>query len=138
MKPVLSRLTVLALAVALWGGAALAQDTAAPAPQGAAEDNMLNMLTMRAGAEMSEADRGYMKAMQAMQQTLMKTDMSGDASGDFLRIMIPHHQSAVAMVDVLLQQKDVDPDVRQMAEKMRAGQMKDIGEMQKKLETYGK
>lgn len=134
-----TRLTFLACATALAGGTALAQEgTNPPAQQSIADESMLNMLTMRAGAEMSEADRGYMKAMQAMQQTLMKTEMTGDPSGDFLRMMIPHHQSAVAMVDVLLQQKDIAPDVRAMAEAMRAAQMKEIGEMQKALEAYGR
>ena len=121
-----TRLTFLACATALAGGAALAQEgTNPPAQQSIADESMLNMLTMRAGAE-------------AMQQTLMKTEMTGDPSGDFLRMMIPHHQSAVAMVDVLLQQKDIAPDVRAMAEAMRAAQMKEIGEMQKALEAYGR
>lgn len=129
----------LTVILAMWGGASHAQDTSPqPAPLAAAEDSMLNMLTMRAGAEMSEADRGYVKAMQTMQQTLLKTEMSGDPSGDFLRMMIPHHQSAIDMVDVLLQQKDIDPEVRKMAEKMKAAQTREIAEMQKKLETYTK
>lgn len=118
-------------------GIVLADDTASLATQqGAAEDSMLSMLTMRPGAEMSEADRGYMKAMQAMQQTLMKTEMTGDPGGDFARVMIPHHQSAIAMVDVLLAQKDVDPDIRQMAESMRAAQAREITEMQAWLEKH--
>ena len=97
---------------------------------------MLGMLTMKPGADMSEADRGYMKSMQTMQQNVMKTEMSGNASGDFVRMMIPHHQSAIDMIDVLLAQKDVDPDIRKMAEKMRADQAKEIVEMQKWLEAH--
>lgn len=139
MTRTVTGLSALAFAAALAVGTALAEaETAPPAPESGAQESMLNMLSMRAGTEMSEADRGYMKAMQTMQQTLMKTEMTGDPSGDFLRIMIPHHQSAVAMVDVLLQQKDVDPAVRDMAENMRAEQMKEIGEMQKRLESYPK
>jgi uncharacterized protein (DUF305 family) len=135
----MTRLTAIAAALALLAGAATAQDTSPqPAPQAAVEDSMLNMLTMRPGAEVSEADRGYVKAMQTMQQTLLKTEMTGDPSGDFLRMMIPHHQSAIAMVDVLLQQNDIDPDVKKMAEKMKAAQAKEIAEMQKRLETSGK
>jgi uncharacterized protein (DUF305 family) len=103
----------------------------------AAEDSMLGMLTMRPGGEASEADRGYVKAMQTMQQTLMKTEMSGTAGGDFLRVMIPHHQSAIDMIDVLLTQKDVDPETRKMAEGMRAAQAKEIVEMQAWLEKHG-
>ena len=43
-----------------------------------------------------------------------------------------------AAIDVLLQQKDTAPEVRAMAEAMRAAQMKEIGEMQKALEAYGR
>lgn len=133
----MNRLAAAALSLALFVVPAWADDVPDPATQqSAAEDTMLGMLTMKAGAEMSEADRGYMKSMQAMQQTLMKIEMTGDASGDFVRMMIPHHQSAIDMVDVLLAQKDVDPEVRKMAEAMRAAQAKEIVEMQKWLEKH--
>ena len=134
MKPAA---VVLGLVLALQASPALADDVPDPAAQqSAAEDSMMGMLSMKAGAEMSEADRGYMKAMQAMQQTLMKTEMSGDASGDFVRMMIPHHQSAIDMIDVLLAQKDVAPEIARMAEAMRAAQAREIVEMQKWLDAH--
>ena len=68
----------------------------------------------------------------------MKMEMTGDPGGDFLRMMIPHHQSAVAMVDVLLQQTDIDPVIRKMAEKMKADQNKEIDEMQAWLAAHQK
>lgn len=133
----MNRLAVTMLVLALGGGGAWADDVADPAAQqSAAEDSMLGMLTMKAGVEMSEADRGYVKAMQAMQQTLMKTEMTGRADSDFLRMMIPHHQSTIDMVDVLLAQKDVDPEIRKMAEAMRAAQAKEIVAMQAWLEAH--
>lgn len=132
----MNRITLAALCITLACGAAFADDVADPAAkESVAEDSMLGMLTMKAGAEMSEADRGYMKSMKAMQQTLMKTEMSGDPSADFVRVMIPHHQSAIEMIDVLLAQKDVDPEIRKMADNMRAAQAKEIVEMQKWLEA---
>lgn len=136
----MTRLAVLTVCLACAclpaSGPALADDALDPAAQqSAAEDSMLGMLTMKPGAEMSEADRGYIKAMQTMQQVLMKTEMSGNADADFLRTMIPHHQSAIDMVDVLLAQKDVDPAVRKMAEEMRAAQAREIVAMQKMLES---
>ena len=131
------RIAAASFALALFAMPVQADDVADPAAQqSAAEDSMLGMLTMKPGADMSEADRGYMKSMQTMQQNVMKTEMSGNASGDFVRMMIPHHQSAIDMIDVLLAQKDVDPDIRKMAEKMRAEQAKDIVEMQKWLEAH--
>lgn len=135
----MTRFLVLAATLLVMAVPGHAQDQPSPPPPAsAAEDSMLGMLTMKPGAEMSEADRGYMKAMQTMQQTLMKIEMSGDPSGDFLRMMIPHHQSAIDMVDVLLQQKNIDPGVKEMAEKMKAAQQKEIAAMQKRLESYGK
>jgi uncharacterized protein (DUF305 family) len=131
------RIAAASFALALFAMPVQADDVADPAAQqSAAEDSMLGMLTMKPGADMSEADRGYMKSMQTMQQNVMKTEMSGNASGDFVRMMIPHHQSAIDMIDVLLAQKDVDPDIRKIAEKMRADQAKDIVEMQKWLEAH--
>ena len=132
----MNRIAAIAFSLAVMALPATADGTDPAAQQSAAEDSMLGMLTMKPGAELSEADRGYMKAMQTMQQTLMKIEMSGDASGDFVRMMIPHHQSAIDMIDVLLAQKDVDPEIRDMAEKMRAAQAKEIVAMQKWLETH--
>lgn len=135
----MNRPAVTALSLMLMAWPAAADDPVDPAAQqNAAEDSMLGMLTMKAGAEMSEADRGYMKAMQTMQQTLMKIEMTGDASGDFVRMMITHHQSAIDMIDALMAQKDIDPEIREMAERMRAAQAKEIVEMQAWLEKHPK
>ncbi|MFO1132705.1 MAG: DUF305 domain-containing protein [Hyphomicrobiales bacterium] len=135
----MNRPAVTALSLMLMAWPAAADDLVDPAAQqNAAEDSMLGMLTMKAGAEMSEADRGYMKAMQTMQQTLMKIEMTGDASGDFVRMMITHHQSAIDMIDALMAQKDIDPEIREMAERMRAAQAKEIVEMQAWLEKHPK
>ena len=92
----------------------------------------------RSRAEMSEADKGYMKAMQTMQASMMKTEMTGDPGADFARMMIPHHQSAVDMAEVLLQQKDVDPAIRAMAEKMKKEQTREIGELKDWLDQHPK
>ncbi len=123
-----------ALALSMLAAPALAQEEQTPADA----NSMMGMMTMRPGMEMSEADRGYTKAMQTMQQSMMKMEMSGDASGDFARMMIPHHQSAIDMVDVLLAQKDVDPEIKEMAEKMKKDQTEEIGKLQKWLETHPK
>lgn len=128
--------TVFAAALSLFllGGPVLAQEQE-PAAEA---ESMMGMMTMRPGMEMSEADRGYMKAMQTMQQNMMKMEMTGDPSGDFARMMIPHHQSAIDMADVLLAQKDVDPELKKMAEKLKDDQTKEIAEFQKWLEAHAK
>lgn len=125
------------MSLALFAMPALAQEQATPVPA-AMEESMMSMLNMRPGMEMSEADRGYMKAMQDMQQDMMKMQMTGDPSGDFARMMIPHHQSAIAMVDVVLAQKDVDPEMRKKAEKMKTEQAKEVGELKAWLEKHEK
>jgi len=130
-------LATLGLSAMLLCSPAVADEVASPAVQeGAAADSMLGMMTMKAGAEMSEADRGYLKAMRTMQQNMMKTEMTGNASGDFARMMIPHHQSAIDMVDVLLAEKDIDPDIRSMAQHMREQQAKEIAELQAWLRRH--
>lgn len=129
-----------AILLLILGASRAGADEAPPDPatrECLAEDSMLGMLTMKPGAEASEADRGYMKAMQTTQQTLMKTEMSGSSGGDFLRVMIPQHQSSIDMIDVLLAQKDVTPEIRKIAEIMRAAQAKQIVEMQALLEKQG-
>ena len=77
-----------------------------------------------------------MQAMQKMHQSMMTMQMTGDATGDFVRMMIPHHQSAIDMSKVLLQQKDVDPEIKAMAEKIIADQQKEIDIFQKWLENH--
>ena len=55
------RIAAASLALALLALPVHADDVADPAAQqSAAEDSMLGMLTMKPGADMSEADRGYM------------------------------------------------------------------------------
>ena len=131
------RLAAAGFSLAIFATAALADEAPDPTAQrSAAEDSMLGMLTMKAGADVSEADRGFMKAMQTMQQVLMKTEMSGNASGDFVRMMIPQQQSTIDMIDALLAEPGTDPDIRKMAERMRADRVKDIVEMQRWLEAH--
>ena len=131
------KLPVALLSLLLLAVPVAAEDKEA-AEAAASPETLLGMMTMKPGAEMSEADRGYMKSMQTMQQSMMTTGMSGDPGGDFARVMIPHHQSAIDMVDVLLAQKDVDPAIRKMAEKMKKDQAGEIAAMKAWLEKHQK
>ena len=93
-------------------------------------------MMMKPGMQMSEADRGFMGAMQTMGQSMMKMEMTGDPSADFARMMIPHHQSAIDMSQVLLQQKDVDPEIKAMAEKIIKAQKSEIAKFQAWLKKH--
>jgi hypothetical protein len=90
-------------------------------------------MPMMGGRTVSAADAGYMQAMQKMQQNMMTLQMTGDATGDFVRMMIAHHQGAIDMAKVLLQLKDVSPEIRPMAEKIIADQQKEIESFQQWL-----
>ena len=93
-------------------------------------------MMMKPGMQMSEADKGYMAAMQNMGQGMMKMEMTGDPSGDFVRMMIPHRQSAIDMAQVLLQQKDVDPEIKAMAEEIIKAQTEEIEKFEAWLKTH--
>ena len=94
------------------------------------------MMKMKPGMQMSEADKGYMAAMQAMGQHMMEMEMTGDPSGDFARMMIPHHQSAVDMAEVLLAQKEIDPEMKKLAEKVVEDQTKEIEQLKAWLQAH--
>jgi len=47
----------------------------------------------------------------------------------FAQMMIPHHQQAVEMSDVILAKAGIDPEVKTLAEQIKAAQLPEIGEM---------
>lgn len=64
------------------------------------------------------------------------TEMTENAGGDFARMMIAHQSSAIDMVDGLLAENDIDPDLRAMAEQMGEAQAKEIPALQKWLQRH--
>ena len=54
--------------------------------------------------------------------------MTGDPDYDFMAGMVPHHQSAIDMANVVLETTE-DPQVRQLAENILATQQAEIDEM---------
>ena len=94
------------------------------------------MMKMEGGKSPSEADRGYMAAMQKMHESMTKMEMTGDPTGDFVRMMIPHHQSAIDMAEVLLKQNKVDPKIKAIAKDIIKSQQKEIDTFQKWLKDH--
>lgn len=83
-----------------------------------------------------EAMSGYMAVMDKMQSSTMMMSSSGDADADFLRMMIPHHQSAIDMAQVELANGD-DEETRALAEKIIEAQKAEIEEIKGMLERMG-
>jgi uncharacterized protein (DUF305 family) len=93
-------------------------------------------MKMQQGKEPSEADKGYMAAMMKMQESMTSKEMSGDPTHDFVMMMIPHHQSAIDMAQVLLKEPNADPEIKQIAEKIISDQQKEIDQFNAWLEKH--
>ncbi len=82
------------------------------------------------------ATKGYRQANEAMHRN-MDIPFSGDADVDFVRSMIPHHQGAIAMADVVLRYGK-DEQTRRWAADVINAQKREIAEMQDWLRTHGR
>lgn len=84
------------------------------------------------------ADAGMKPFMAPMDVMMAKMPMtsSGMADADFLRMMIPHHQSAIAMAEVELKMGK-DEATKAMAQDMIDAQKAEIAEMRSMLEGMG-
>lgn len=60
-----------------------------------------------------------------------------DADVMFAQMMIPHHQQAVQMSEIMLAKDNLDPQIQQLAQKIVAAQGPEIEQLQAMLETWG-
>jgi uncharacterized protein (DUF305 family) len=123
------RLIASVLALALAGSAAVAQEAE---DSGAMEDMDHSSMDM---GNQPEHMQGFTTAMDTMMQA-MPSESAGDVDADFLLMMIPHHQSAIDMARVELEQGD-DEETRAMAQAVIDAQEQEIGEMRAMLERMG-
>lgn len=93
------------------------------------------------GSHQVRASSGSSKATAATKRYLQINDdmhksmdikFTGDADKDFLAAMIPHHQGAVDMAEVVIQYGK-NPKVRQLAQEIITMQKKEIADMKQLL-----
>lgn len=126
----MTKLTVLlaAGAVTMFAGISMAQDQDAGSMEGMDHSNM-DMSAMPGHMQ------GFMGAMDTMMQN-MPMESSGKVDADFLLMMIPHHQSAIDMARVELEQGE-DEETKAMAQTIIDAQEAEIAEMRAMLERMG-
>ncbi len=83
---------------------------------------------MSMAAPAGPADQAMTAGMDKMNHDMAAAPMTGNADHDFVAMMLPHHEGAVAMAKVELQYGK-DPAMRHMARNIVASQDKEIAEM---------
>ncbi|MBF9144359.1 DUF305 domain-containing protein [Hymenobacter properus] len=83
-------------------------------------------------SKMAEGTAGTSPLVASMNEMMAKMDAmkpKGNTDHDFAHMMMEHHKGAVAMADIELRDGK-DATMRQMAEKIKADQQKEIGELE--------
>lgn len=81
----------------------------------------------------ASAEHGFMAAMEKMMADMPK-DYTGNPDVDFARMMVPHHQSAIAMPEVELM-FGKDEKMRELAQKMIDMQKMEIDQLNAFIEA---
>ena len=81
------------------------------------------------------AVQAYREANDRMHEDMM-VGFTGDADVDFARGMIPHHQGAIDMANIVLEHGE-DEEIRELAEEIIAAQEEEIAFLRDWLESHG-
>ncbi|SMB83623.1 protein of unknown function DUF305 [Hymenobacter roseosalivarius DSM 11622] len=104
-------------------------ETTATTETGAAGDMAtMDHSTMGSGAA-TAGDSPLKASMDEMMGKMDAMKMKGNTDHDFAHMMLEHHKGAVVMADIQLRDGK-DATMRQMAEKIKADQQKEIGELE--------
>jgi uncharacterized protein (DUF305 family) len=92
--------------------------------------------SMLATAAEHAAGSDALESANAAMHEAMAVEMSGDVDVDFMRAMIPHHEGAVSMAKIVIE-NGKDPEVRKLAEEVIKAQEAEIAFMKTWLEQNG-
>ena len=124
---------VLAASSLVLAGAATAQEAASPnaaSPNGAHAAGGTNLSD-------NPADLAFIGAMRDMMVGMHKNMPTGDTDRDFVRMMVPHHQSAVEMAKAELQYGK-DKDLKELAQSIITDQDREIALMKAWQDKHSK
>ncbi len=94
-------------------------------------------LHAQADGDAGAASAAFAAANATMMKEMMTMPSSGDPDKDFVLMMLPHHEGAIAMAQVELQYGN-DPEVRALAQAVVAAQAKEVAWMKEWLEKQPK
>ena len=82
------------------------------------------------------SDKFQQRMDQSMKPMMMPMTASGDVDRDYVTMMVPHHQSAVAMAQAEVEMGQ-DPAVKKMAQAMITAQQREIAQFNAWLKQHG-
>ena len=85
----------------------------------------------------TSTDPGAQSAPSSAAPSASATDAHNQADAMFTQHMIPHHQQAIEMSDMLLGKQGIDPRVLDLAKQIKAAQAPEIEQMQNWLKQWG-
>lgn len=88
-------------------------------------------------AEHDHATHEHEPTSQAADGAQAHNGAHNQADATFARDMIPHHEQAIVMSDIILAKQDIDPRVIDLANQIKAAQGPEIATMQQWLTQWG-